>query len=489
MTRRSRHRLLRLAIAAPLVLAAPGAEAAPVLSGEERAPQPIASHVNVCSHLDQYPGYSSIWGYTAPDGREYALLGTTDGVSVVNVTNHAHPYETGFINGAHSQWREIKVYLDYMYVVNENGGGLQIVSLADPENPRALFAYQIFDTAHDLTVEFENHMLYVTGTNLGRGGVMMLRLNHPEAPELYRTWDTQYAHDVHVRGDWMYVSAIRVAACYIVDISERRPMSNKGIIKSYPFAFTHNAWLNHAGTHLLTTDEVAGASTRVWDITDPALPFMTGAFQPPDALGAIPHNVFVDDGDLAYISYYTGGVRVVDVDDPYDPVEVAYYDTYPANNAAVFAGCWGVFPFYRNSPELFVASDMQTGLYVLEVESDLIDSASRAVRTTSAAPAASIPVAAGAPLRVSQPAPNPLAPGATTQLELAVDDAAALRVDVVDAAGRLVRKLANGSRSPGSTSISWDGRDEQGGGAAAGVYFLRVSDGHRIESRRVVVTR
>ena len=69
--------------------------------------------------------------------------------------------------------------MDYMYVVNENGGGLQIVSLYDPESPRPISAYQGFNTAHNVTVEFENHMLYVAGSNLGNGGVLMLRLSNP----------------------------------------------------------------------------------------------------------------------------------------------------------------------------------------------------------------------------------------------------------------------------------------------------------------------
>jgi hypothetical protein len=111
----------------------------------------------------------------------------------------------------------------------------------------------------------------------------------------------------------MYVSALRVASLYIVDISERRPMEVKGVISGYPSAFTHNAWPTEDGTHLLTTDEVSGAATRVWDITNPATPLPAGSYRPPEAPVSIPHNVFVDDGDLAYISHYTCGVRVVDV--------------------------------------------------------------------------------------------------------------------------------------------------------------------------------
>jgi hypothetical protein len=231
---------------------------------------------------------------------------------------------------------------------------------------------------------------------------------------------------------------------------------------------------------------------------------LSGTYHPDDSPGSIPHNVYVDDGDLAYISHYTAGVRVVDVSDPTDPVEVAFYDTYPSGDSGIFAGCWGVFPFYRNSPGLFVASDIQTGLYVLEVSPDLIDPSSRAkivsaIRARRPAVAAAARTGGGVPgaprsgregtMQVSTPAPNPLGPGAQARLDLALEAPAVLQADVVDAAGRLVRRLLEGSRGAGTTSLAWDGRDAQGDVAAAGVYFLRVSDGKTTESRRVVVTR
>jgi len=59
-------------------------------------------------------------------------------------------------------------------------------------------------------------------------------------------------------------------------------------------------------------------------------------------------------------------VRVVDVTDPFNLVEAGYYDTWPASDGGGFNGCWGAFPFFPNSPELILASDRSTGLYVLE---------------------------------------------------------------------------------------------------------------------------
>ncbi|MFN8178690.1 MAG: choice-of-anchor B family protein [bacterium] len=504
MSRATRRRLPSAAACLLASLAASAAPAMPARVGESVAPRVIASHVRVCANMNLYPRYNDIWGYTSPSGQEYALLGTVDGVSIVNITDRLHPHEVLFVNGPHSAWRDIKVYRDTMYIVNETDGGLQIVSLVDAEHPRPVAAYAAFRTAHNLYVEFENAALYVAGSNLGNGGVQILSLIDPQRPRPAGSWDLQYAHDVYVRGDTMFVSAIRVASLYIIDISTRHhpSMTIQGIISNYPYAATHNCWVNDAGTHVITTDEIAGGIVRLWDITQLPSSSLSGTYHPDDS-ASIPHNVLVDDGDLAYISHYTAGVRVVDVSNPSDPVEVAFYDTYPSSESGIFAGCWGVFPFYPNSPGLFVASDIQTGLWVFELDRDLIDPSTRArivsaIRAARPAAAATRSGAAGpgerrsagaAAMHVSAPAPNPLGPGARARLDLALPTPAVVRADVVDAAGRLVRRLLDGTRGAGSTSIAWDGRDAQGDRAAAGVYFLRVSDGKTTQSRRVVVTQ
>ena len=48
------------------------------------------------------------------------------------------------------------------------------------------------------------------------------------------------------------------------------------------------------------------------------------------------------------------------------------------------------------------------------------------------------------------------------------------RIDIVSASGRLVRRLASGRIDPGTQTYSWDGLDEKGRRAPAGVYVVRV---------------
>jgi flagellar hook assembly protein FlgD len=47
-------------------------------------------------------------------------------------------------------------------------------------------------------------------------------------------------------------------------------------------------------------------------------------------------------------------------------------------------------------------------------------------------------------------------------------------VEIIDTAGRIVRRLAGGDRRAGAHSIPWDGRDDAGRLLPAGRYFARI---------------
>jgi hypothetical protein len=77
------------------------------------------------------------------------------------------------------------------------------------------------------------------------------------------------------------------------------------------------------------------------------------------------HNVVVR-GRYAYLSYYQAGLRVLDLEDPAQPVEVSFYDTYPDAPTALFQGAWGVdLKAAGNSPPVILVSDRTAGLFSL----------------------------------------------------------------------------------------------------------------------------
>lgn len=63
------------------------------------------------------------------------------------------------------------------------------------------------------------------------------------------------------------------------------------------------------------------------------------------------------------------------------------------------------------------------------------------------------------------------------------------RFVLYDAAGRQVRELVNAMLPAGGYRMSWDGLDDSGASAPAGVYLYRLEAAGRVESGNVVLTQ
>ncbi|MBM4006281.1 MAG: hypothetical protein FJ292_01750 [Planctomycetes bacterium] len=77
---------------------------------------------------------SDAWGYVSPSGREYALMGLSNGTGFVEVTNPGSSRIIAFISGPPSLWRNVKTYQNYAYSVSEAGGGMQVFNEAQPDD-------------------------------------------------------------------------------------------------------------------------------------------------------------------------------------------------------------------------------------------------------------------------------------------------------------------------------------------------------------------
>lgn len=82
-------------------------------------------------------------------------------------------------------------------------------------------------------------------------------------------------------------------------------------------------------------------------------------------------------------------------------------------------------------------------------------------------------------------APNPFR--STTAFRVALPEPAHVTVDVLDAMGRRVRRIANGGFAAGVSRLTWDGQTDAGVPARAGAYFVRMSAGDEQIVRRVVL--
>ena len=86
-----------------------------------------------------------------------------------------------------------------------------------------------------------------------------------------------------------------------------------------------------------------------------------------------------------------------------------------------------------------------------------------------------------------QNVPNPFNPMTKISFNLATESHASLVI--FDVAGRQITSLVNGVKSAGKHSVVWDGRNEFGQQAAAGVYFFRLEAGSFSETKRMVLVK
>lgn len=311
---------------------------------------------------------SDIWGYVDEFGNEYAIVGNQTGTSIVDVTDPVNPVEVFYSAGANTIWRDMKVWGDFAYIVNEGGNGMKIIDLS--ALPGALNGGDVsqftgstypFSTAHNIFID-EVGRAYIVGANNGAGGAIILDVaTTPGSPIELGRYNDYYMHDVFVRGDTLWGGAINDGFFTVVDVSDP---ANTVTMASHntPSTFSHNVWLSDDGNTLFTTDEVSNAYVAAYDVSDITSISEIDRIQSSPGNNVIPHNSFVK-GNFVITSYYRDGVVVHDATNPSNLIEVGNYDTSPQFSGNGFNGCWGVYPYFPSGN--LVASDIENGLFVL----------------------------------------------------------------------------------------------------------------------------
>lgn len=346
---------------------------------------------------------SGIWGWTDPQtNREYALVGRMDGTAIVDVTDAANPRYLGELpmtpGSNASFWREIKTYKDYMLVSADGAGahGLQIFDLKQLRNVKEVTSfkptvlYTKVNSVHNVVVNEESGYAYAVGSSSGGetcgGGLHMIDIRDPLNPQFSGCFadpktgraSTGYSHDalcvVYKGPDLDYQGreiclGANETMLSIADVTDKK--SPKALSRaSYPkVGYLHQGWFTKDMRYFFMNDEldevsglVQNTRTLIWDLADLDDPQMVKEFTSPTT--ASDHNLYIKD-DLMYQSHYKAGVRLVDVSDPLNPVEIGFFDTAPSEpDTPGFAGSWGNFPFFKSGT--WIASSVNEGLFVLK---------------------------------------------------------------------------------------------------------------------------
>ncbi|HQV31567.1 MAG TPA: choice-of-anchor B family protein [Calditrichia bacterium] len=419
-------------------------------------------------------GGSDVWGYQAPDGTQYALMGVRDGIAVVRIPDMMVVEVVPAATGADCYWhRDIKTYGHYAYAVAEMSGGVNpgmlIMDLQFlPDSVRLVGTYQNGSDirSHNLSIDTATGYAYVLKQNAS--GVRVISLADPENPVDVSVINTSSVHDVLARNDTVYVSEGGRSSFSVWDLSDKNNPTFMTRFFSPDNGYAHNAWPTEDGRYVMTTEETRFVSMKMWDVSDMLNPALRG-----EILGRsdLAHNTHIL-GNLAYISHYTSGVSIVDLSNPDTLRQVAEYDTYQPSNSPIFDGCWGVYPFADSG--YVYASNFDGRLLVLRLTQEVLG--------TGGDP---LPIPENHALLPNFP--NPFNPETTIPYRLS--ERGEVRVEIFNVSGGKVRVLVNEVQSPGDHRIRWDGRDNHGREMASGTYLVRLSarGGRPFEVTRPVV--
>jgi len=303
---------------------------------------------------------NDIWGWTDPQtNRHYALVGLTDGVSIVDITRPDSVVVTAKLNepaflsessdstiqtkssgntmlhddgdedgkGA-SLWRDLKVFNDHLFVVSDNQPhGLQVFDLKRLRNlPDELPAqlqgdalYDRFGSAHNIAINEQSGFAYAVGTNGendecgSETSLHMIDIRSPQNPELAGCYSdpeignivrSGYVHDtqcvVYNGPDNDYN---REEICFnssetnfsIANVEDKNTPFTIATVTYPDNAYAHQGWLSEDQRYFFLNDELDERRTGAATKTHI---FDLSDLDNPEYVGAYEHETFTIDHNL-----------------------------------------------------------------------------------------------------------------------------------------------------------------------------------------------
>lgn len=368
----------------------------------------LLAHVPLATLGNSNSRGNDIWGhFDLNDNREYALVGLTNGVSVVEVTDPLNPRVVNFIPGQNTVWRDLKTYqyydetrrrwMSYAYVTADAASaGTLILDLNQLPNNVVQVASEKTDTsAHNIYISNVDYStgvaltnrtpyMHVAGSDKQGGAFNSYSLANPTSPQpVYKNLANSrnfYSHDVSS----LWITDARREQCVdknndcdlMLDYNEDEILLWDKTDSAKPFnlarstyqyaSYVHSGWWTEDKQFISVHDELdeqrysLNTRVRFFAINNLRAPELAGEYIGPTP--AIDHNGYTR-GNRYYISNYERGLVVLDISDPRNPVEAGFFDTYPIANSASFNGAWGTYPYLPSGN--IVVSDINSGLYII----------------------------------------------------------------------------------------------------------------------------
>jgi len=333
--------------------------------------------------------YNEVWGLEVNE-REFAVIGTTLGTHIIDVTDPAIPTELFVVEGGSIGpaiiHRDFHDYKGYLYSIADEGSNtsLQIIDISTlPDSITVVYNSSVyFSRSHNIFIDTAKARLYSlisNGTSINFSPMRIFDISNPIDPQPIGSYDRfgnkliSQVHDAFVRNDTAYLN-LGPNGFAIVNFDNLDTPNVISVLEKseYPQpGYNHSGWLTDNGDYYYMADETYESDIKVLDLRDLPDIYIPNTFNAESTDSSITHNQIVHN-DKLYVSYYFDGLQVFDISDPENPVREMYYDTSTeAPGPGRYRGAWGVYPFLSSGNIL--VSDMQNGLFVIDGKTPIVD--------------------------------------------------------------------------------------------------------------------
>jgi hypothetical protein len=233
---------------------------------------PLSAHV---SAFVGTPGYAE---GVAVQGSYVYIADRSEGMRIIDVHEPGSPIEVGGFKDGYENVRSVDAAGNYAYLADWQG--MVVVNISDPQNPYQVSLFATSSNAMDTTIDgMYAYIAQDAGVTNGGGMLVVNVLDpaHPTEAGFHESLDGRQAVKVVVRDDLAYL---------------------------------------------------VSSVVEIINISEPTDPQLVGTYTPPYG---IPADIALE-GDYAFVAVrgdwpdLPGHLRVLDLADPANPVEVGYYD-------------------------------------------------------------------------------------------------------------------------------------------------------------------
>jgi hypothetical protein len=265
--------------------------------------------------IGSYGNDYSVYDLYILDDRAY-LANSSGGLLLLDVSDPSQPKKLGSYQVLSSHYGLV-VYEELTYLANGNQG-LGIVDVTVPAQiyEKGRFQTEVPFEVRDISID--DNLVSIAGRRLTRAEHVMtlVDISDPLNPQEHGEYvSTEYIEDVHLAGGLAYVAASS-AGLRVVDVSD--PDNPQEI--SHLLTDNYLEAVDVVSDTVYTIDLVDGL--RVIDASDPFNLTISGSYDPDYAISA---DVDVQ-GTTAYLALTLDGLHIVDVSDPTNPVKIGEYE-------------------------------------------------------------------------------------------------------------------------------------------------------------------